>query len=933
MRKLSLLLVIALLPMFLLAQKSIIKGTIYDTVSKKGLAYATVSLVSAKDSGLINFTRADSMGNFRLKQVSKGNYLLSASYVGFAPVWVSVTVPEGKEVDMQNVILTDLKSYNSITVMAKRPPVVMNNDTIEFNTENFKTAPNAVVEDMLKKMPGVTIDPDGTVKVNGETIRRVLVNGREFFTGDPKMATKNLNADAVDKVQVYDRKSDRSMFTGVDDGNTQKTINLQLKKDRNHAIFGKVTGGAGTDGKYEAQTNMNKFNGDQQMSFIGMANNTNKQGFSLSDVLNFTGELSKGMRNGGGITITTASNDGGLPITGLGQNQQGVASTWSGGLNINDTWNKKTDLNMSGIASNIHLLTNTDINRQYLFPGNNYNYTASNASVRDITQQRLNGALDQKIDSFTSFKITPVAAFQQQASAVNSNFSSIDLNNNKLNDGFNNSTSKSDGYTFTNDMLFRHRFGKKGRTISADINMNYNNSNQTGTQNSKTTFYSGGLPVSDSILNQINSTTAGTYNTGGNVVYTEPLDKRSLIEFAAFGSVTIGQSDKKAYDMNPATGKHDLLNTQLSNNFKSNYTYTGGSINVRSNQKMYNYTVGASLQAASLESINQTFQSTIRQSFTDVLPNGVFQYKFNNYRNLRLNYSTSTQQPSAQQLQPIYNVSDILNVRKGNPDLKRSYNHNFTLSYNAIDPATRKNFFAFATLGLTQNAIVNADSIFANGSRLSIPVNANGMMTSIASISYGFPIRAIRSNISTALNASYSHLIGFTNGTQNNIDNLGLSPSVNWNFSIDNKIDLFASVALKYSQSRYSLQPALNTNYLTQGYNVEMTNYLPGGFVINNTLNYTINTGRAEGYNTQIPFWNASIAKSVLKNKRLEVKLTALDLLNRNVGTTRNVTQSYIEDDRYNVLQRYFLLSFTFSLNKAAKSAPGTFMIRTIGSN
>jgi len=230
------------------AQTSTIKGKVFDTTSRKGLAYATISLVKAKDSSLVSFSKADSMGNFTLKSVPLGEYLISTSYVGFIPVWKPVSADQ-PSVDLGDVEMTDVKFADEVVITAKRPPVVINGDTLEFNTENFKTQPNAVVEDMLKKMPGITIDTDGTVRVNGQRVNRVLVNGKEFFTGDPKLATKNLSADAIDKVQVFDKKSDQATFTGVDDGNSEKAINLKLKKDRNNALFGRVTAGAGENGE------------------------------------------------------------------------------------------------------------------------------------------------------------------------------------------------------------------------------------------------------------------------------------------------------------------------------------------------------------------------------------------------------------------------------------------------------------------------------------------------------------------------------------------------------------------------------------------------------------------------------------------------------------------------------------------------------------
>lgn len=929
------LLSIICLPFVVQAQKTpaAIRGVVYDTATKRGLAYATVSIVNAKDSTLVSFTRADSTGKFRLSSLNKGKYLMSSSYVGYIPVWRTVDLKEGQDLNLGNMIMTDLLAAGNVTVTARRAPVTINNDTVEFNTENFKTQPNAVVEDLLKKLPGVTVDNDGTVRVNGQRINRVLVNGKEFFTGDPKMATKNLDADAVDKVQVFDKKSDRSEFTGVDDGQSEKAINLKLKKDRNKSLFGKLTAGAGTNERYDAQTNINKFNGDQQLSFIGMGNNTNRQGFSITDILNFTGELSKGMRNGGGVTIRTGGgpDDNGLPVSGSGQNQQGVATTIAGGINYNDTWNKKTDVNASGMGSNIDLRTDRNTIRQNLLPGGNSNYESNSNTARNNKQQRINMSVDSKLDSFTSIKFTPQFTTQQTDTRSVSNYSTLDNKGAKLNDGLTDSKSHSDAFNFGGNALFRKRLKKKGRTISGTVSLAYNDSRQNGAYYSGSTFYPGGIASKDSITNQQNRQEAVTRSLGGNIIYTEPIGKRSLFEFSGYYNSSVGESKRLTYDYS-TSGKYDLLNPVQSNDFKSEYTYTGGSINFRSNQKKMNFTVGSSFQEATLYSTNNTNGTVIRQSFTDLLPNAMIQYRINSTRNLNLNYSTSSTQPSTNQLQPVTNVSDPINTYTGNPNLKRSYAQSVSLNYFSANMYTQRNFFAFLSATKTDNAIVNADVIQANGSRVTMPVNANGMYTVFGSVNAGFPMKKIKSRVDVGIGSNIIHNIGFVNGARNEIDNAGIGPNLSYSFSMENKVDITVSGRLNISKAKYSLQPQLNSNYLQQVYVFGMTNYLPWGIVFNNDFNYTVNTGRADGYNTKVPFWNASIARGFLKNKRAEIKLSVSDLLNQNQGVSRNANQNYIEDTRYNVLQRYFLMSFTYSLNKAGNNAQGPrVMIRTIG--
>lgn len=934
MLRLITLLSIICLPFLVQAQKipASVRGTVFDTATKRGLAYATVSIVNAKDSTLVSFTRADSTGKFKLSSLEKGKYLMSASYVGYVPVWKAIEIKEGQELNMGNIIMTDLTAAGNVTVTARRAPVTINNDTVEFNTENFKTQPNAVVEDLLKKLPGVTVDNDGTVRVNGQKINRVLVNGKEFFTGDPKMATKNLDADAVDKVQVFDKKSDRAEFTGVDDGQSEKAINLKLKKDRNKSLFGKVTAGAGSNERYDAQTNINKFNGDQQLSFIGMGNNTNRQGFSITDILNFTGELSRGMRNGGGVTIRTGGgDDNGLPVTGGGQNQQGVATTLAGGVNFNDTWNKKTDVNASGMGSNIDLRTDRSSVRQNLIPGSNSSYESNSNTARNNRQQRINMSVDTKFDSSTSLKFTPQFTTQQTDSRSLSNYVTLDNKGAKLNDGLTDSKTHSDAFNFGGNALFRKRLKKKGRTISGTVSLAYNDSRQNGAYYSRSTFYPGGIASKDSITNQRNRQEAVTRSLGGNLVYTEPVGKRSLFEFSAYYNSSVGESKRTTYDYG-TSGKYDQLNAAQSNDFKSEYNYTGGSINFRSNQKKINYTIGSSLQEATLYSTNNTNGSLIKQSFTDLLPNAMIQYKMNSTRNLNLNYSTSTTQPNTNQLQPVTNVSDPINTYTGNPNLKRSYAQSLSLNYFSANMYTQRNFFAFISASKTDNAIVNSDVIQANGSRVTMPVNANGMYTIFGSMNAGFPLKKIKSRVDIGLASNIIHNIGFVNGAKNEIDNASIGPNLSYSYSLENKVDITVTGRLNISKAQYSLQPSLNSNYLQQVYGFGMTNYLPWGIVFNNDFNYTVNTGRADGYNTKVPFWNASLAKGFLKNKRAEIKLSVYDLLNENQGASRNANQNYIEDTRYNVMQRYFLMSFTYSLNKAGNSAQGPrVMIRTIG--
>jgi Outer membrane protein beta-barrel family len=907
-------------------QRLILKGKVVDSVSRKGLVSATISLVRAADSALLTFGIADSTGAFRLVTVGSGPFLLSVSYTGYQPVWARVA--EGREKaggvsELGEIVLVPNGLLQSAQVNGRRPPVEITGDTIEFNAENFKTQPNAVVEDMLRKIPGVTVESDGTVKVNGQTVRRILVNGKEFFTGDTKMATKNLNADAVDKLQVFDRKSDQASFTGVDDGNSEKTINVQLKKDRNFATFGKVGAGAGADGslgnsdvRYDGQANINRFKGDEQLSFLGMGNNTNRQGFTVMDVLNFTGELSKGMRNGGGgisIQTSNAGNNNGLPVTGLGQSQQGIAQTLAGGFNYNNTWDKgRTSLNTNYTASDIRLVTDRQSQIQYVGDSTYTEYDTTH-TVTHITQQRLGMILDQTVDPSFSFRVTPTLTWQHTNKSQGEGYSSV-AGDSLLNDGVNQTGSAPGALNLVTDLLLRKWLAKKGRTLSLDINLNFNHSTDQGSQVSDNTF---------SVINQQYQRDAVTRSVGGNLTYTEPVGPRSLVALSSFYNINTGGTDKSTTDFDTVSGKYDLPDSGLSNHFSSNYQYWGGGVSFRSNLKKMSLTAGATVQAATLNAMNLSGGNGVKQRFVDLLPNAILQYSISQTKNLRLDYTTYTTQPSVVQLQPVPDLSNPLDISTGNPNLKRTYNQNLSLTYMVAQFAQRRHLLFMFGASDAANAIVQSDSVTAIGTRMTMPVHTNGVGNLLTNVDYGFPIRKWHGDFDVEASFVYSKNAAYVNSAKNNINTTNFRPGVSYTYNQSDKMDLELTAAVSLSTGRYSLEPALNTNYVRQHYGVNMTNYLPAGVSIHNEFNYIFNTGRPPGYNTSTPLWNLSVAKTLFRHDRGEIKVGVMDMLDQNSGITRSLEQGSVLDERYNVLQRYFLLTFTYSLNKSGLNAKG----------
>ena len=906
-----------------------VKGVAFDTSAKQPVGSVTITLMQKKDSSLVSFTMADNNGRFELTGIANGEYRLLISHVNYYNTNKYFAIDDDhKNLDLGNIVMNDLaKVLSEVVVISEAPPVTLVGDTVQYNAGSFKIQPNANVEDLLKKLPGVKVEKDGTVNAQGEKVKKVLVDGKEFFGNDPKIATKNLPADAVDKVQVYDRLSDQAQLTGFDDGNSEKTINLKLKKDKKKGMFGKINAGGGDNGRYQGRFNVNSFKGARQMSVIGMGNNTNAEGFSFMDVLNFTGALNQLKNGGGNINISISDDD---PLSGLlGGNNSGINTTWGGGVNYNNIIGTKTDFQSNYFFSRYNPNRQSHIQRQYFSPANLYTQNAYSDNLNN--NHRFNFSADYQIDSFHSIKISPSFSYQKTRNRTLSDYTTFSEQGMKINEGTSDNLTNGEGYSVSTNILFRKKFHRKGRTFSLNLLTNLNNSDGDGRLQSITNFYDqAGSPVRHDSVNQKNSTEGDLKGYNARAVYTEPVFKRSLLEFSIGKSYSNNTSSKTTYEYNHSNGKFDLVNNSLTNDFENSYGNTSAGLRIRKQTKKYNYAAGVSWQRAELEgkTINGNKDSVIGKRFTNLLPNARFQYYFSRFKNLSFNYSTFTNPPSISQLQPLADNTNQLYVKLGNPNLKQEYTHAFRFNASLVNPYKNRNFFVFLTVQQTQNKIVNYDKINSLGIDSVMPVNVNGVYTMNGNISWGFPVRFLKGsiNISSGINYYKSKQLNSnaTNAIEtNNIHTVTLGPDVRLDMNPTEKINLSLSAGLNYSRSKYSLQATRNSKYFNQDYSADIGWQLPKGFFFATEFNYSINSQHAAGFNAKVPLWNASISKQVLHYNRGELKLSVKDLLDQNIGISRSTNQNYIEDSRVNSLRRFFLVSFTYSLSKTGLNNAG----------
>jgi hypothetical protein len=912
------------------AQKNgMVKGIVFDTLTKQPVPSATITLMQKKDSSLVSFTMTDNTGRFELTGIQNGEYRLLITHVNYHnSVKYFKIDDEHKSADLGNIIVNDRSTVLSeVVVTSEAPPVTLVGDTIQYNANSFKTQPNANVEDLLKKLPGVKVEKDGTVKAQGEKVHKVLVDGKEFFGNDPKIATKNLPADAIDKVQVYDKLSDQAQLTGFDDGNSEKTINLKLKKDKKKGMFGKVNAGAGTDERYQGKFNINSFKGARQMSAIGMGNNTNAEGFSFMDVLSFTGALNQLKNGGGNINLTITPDD---PFAGLlGGNNTGINTTFGGGINYNNIIGTKTDFQSNYFYSRYNPNRISTVQRQYFSPANLYRQNSYTDNLNN--NHRLNFNADYQIDSFNSIKITPAFSYQKTRNKTIADYATWSEQGLEINDGNSDNLSQSEGYNLNTNILFRKKFHKRGRTLSLNLLTNFNNSEGDGRLRSITNFYdqAGSFFRRDSV-DQKNNSESELNGYNARVVYTEPVFKRSILEFSIGKSQAGATSSKTTYEYNQNSGIFDLVNTLLTNDFKNSYGYTNVGLRFRKQTKTYNYTAGFSWQQSELEGTTRSNSkdSVLSKTFKNILPNARFQYYFSRFKNILINYTTTTNQPTVSQLQPVPDNSNPLNVKLGNPNLKQEFTHTVRLNTSLVNPYKNRNFFVFLTLQETQNRIVNFDKINALGVDSVIPVNVNGVYNLNGNVSWGFPVHVLKGSIelgSTVMYYKGKQLTSAATNTieTNNINTITLGPETRLDMSPDDKLNLSVGLGVNYSRSEYSIQTTKKSEYLNQEYSMSMDWQLPKKFFFATDFNYTVTNQYSSSFNAKVPLWNASISKQMLRFNRGELKFSVNDLLDKNIRLNRSTNQNYIEDSRVNGLRRFFLLSFTYSLSKTGSNNAG----------
>lgn len=881
------------------AQQVEVKGQIVDSLDV-AMPYASVVLLQGADSVIHQFGITNDEGRFNFKEVPSGYYLLQVSFVGYQDISTPITFANENHDFGRIAMKPKVNSLDEFVVEENIVPIKIKGDTVEYNARAFETRPNAAVEELLKKLPGVQVDKDGNIKAQGEDVKRVFVDGKEFFGDDPKIATKNLPADAIDKVQVYDKKSDDAEFTGVDDGFREKAINLTLKEDKKNGLFGKVEGGYGTNDRFKGKANINKFDKKTQFSAIGMANNINEQGFSIQDYISFMGGLSKLMAGGGEMSMN------GIQIQMPGVSS-GISTNAAAGINYNRDFGKKTELfsNYFFNAVDANIKDETDRNTFYDKLTTTENTVSEQNS--ESFNHRLNLSLRSKIDSLNELRAKASGSVNHgNVESTTAQLLQDTEERNNISDRTN--AAKSMAYTGDLEVTHRHRFKKTGRSSVLKVGTDFSNSNGDGNL-----LFNAIQRVRDTLIfnqniNQTNTNDLQEFNYEGSVVYTEPLGKNRYLNLTAIGSVNDKTSERLFYD---AVSGDKLTN--LSRVYENTYQFVRGGLSWKKANKNNSFSAGSKFQVSELDGQVVGLGGNINKKFADVLPFVHFNLNPKSGRYINVNYETAINAPTVEQLQPIVDNSNPQRLYLGNPDLKQEYSHSLNTRFSNYNQFAFSSFSVSVRGNYVENKITNQISINDAFVQTTQPINTDENLSGNVYVSYSKEIKKIEFAIDGE--TAYTKGILFANNqestTRSYVQSLGLEVGNRKK----EKFDL--NVGAKVSENRMEYENNLALNNIGYQYNLyaDLSFNITKKWSLDGSYDYTIYTNDILK-NQSFPMVKASVSKLMLKNDRGELKLSVFDALNRNRGISFDNNLNYTQTSQTNVLNRYFMVSFVYSLSK-----------------
>ncbi len=863
------------------AQRVVVRGIVTDSTSGQALEEATISLFKWPKTESVERKRSDTA--FSFSNLGKGSYILVTSYQGYRTdsVRFSIKAKDSSSILMNVMLVPEENNLLQVVVQARIPPAIVRSDTIAFNAGAYPSPPNSTVEDLLRKLPGVEIDKDGNVTMQGQKVDKITINGKDFFLNDLRNATQNLPADLIAQVEVFDTQSEKARMTGIKEHGKGKTINLKLKKKQPQGFFGKAYAGAGSHDSYSLGGNATRLDGEQEIFFSGKANNINNQ---------FTGTEHQNGPGAGTQTLNSLQ------------------------LNYRDAWTPKFTATLDGGRSYSNSLVTTQLSRQTALGDSSILQNSISSTQNKNTSYNANGIFEFSLDSSTKFNL--YSSFSSQQTQTLSP-DTVAIQTLKLSGNYISSIGKTDnniqsnGDNFNNTLSFSHQFEKKGRQIYFDFRQNLSNQNQHA-----------GLY---SIVNNLDSSTtinqqsSQKTNNNGYAVgasYIEPLGKHQLLDFSYNLNYSSGHSDKESFDYDSLTGKYDQLDSLTTNRFL-NHSYLQ-SINVGFNKTegKIQYQIAMNGQLTQLDNLNQFTHQNLHQQEFNLIPRAFLLWEIKKERNVSFTYTEYNQLPTIDQLQPVPDLTNPYLIKVGNPDLKQQLTHTLNARYTDFNSKTFQNWQFILNGDYVQNDIASSSTVLSGGVQEVEYVNVPGVWHGSANLVYGFPLNKTKNgNASFSLHGNIGHDISLVNAVENVTQTTGLGGTASANFHVKDYLFLDARVEINQTNSKYSLAGSPPAQTLNENYGLNINYRLPGAVTVASYYNLQV-TGSQAGLPSQaVSLWNAALYKSILNN-HCELRLSAYDLLNSASSFSQTTGVNYTQTQKTNLQGRIILFSVVYRFRK-----------------
>ena len=884
-----------------------ISGTVVAEQDSVALESATVYLETVKDSTLVTYTITDKNGQFSIEDKTYSDKLrLIIQLIGFETYNREININKS-EINLATIKMPTANLLDEVVIQS-RAPITVKKDTLEFNVASFKTKKDANVEDLLKELPGVEVDDDGKIKINGKEVNKILVNGKPFFGDDPTITTRNLTKEIIEKVQVTDTKSKSEGFTGETGDAENKTINLTIKEENNKGVFGRVAAGAGTDKRYEYAGMVNVFNNERRISVLAGGNNINSAGFSFGEIRKmFGGGNSVSWDSNGSFTIDGRSFGGG----------EGITKSNNEGVNYADQFGKGLDISADYFHSGSHSDNATATQRENILPDRRYFTSSNSVSASDTDSHTVNLGFDVEVDSTFLINVSPTFRYSKSSTRFNRQEASRDEANTLTNQSSTSSYVENEGKNFSNQLEITKKWGDKGAYLRFELNNDVNSTNSEDFLNSETNIF--GADPNDIVRNQFTDSERDNTQLRTGLTYRLPLVAKKWFLDLEYDYETERRNNREStFDFDTAAQSYSDFNLALSTDFINNNRVGTPNAKLVYNSEKMNFGIGSGYSFRSIENNDQLRpELSLKRNFEFVNFDANFNYRFNPKMSLYFDYDYDNQAPAISQLQPFQNVSDPLNTITGNPNLRPTQQHSAYLGFNKYDFQKGTGFYLYANGNLNNDQVVSKTTVDDNFVRNTTYENVDGGYWSYIGGSYSkdFKIDTMQTvKVRLGMNASFNKSINFNNNVQYASNTNSLTPTLSASYTWKKLFEIRPNYRLSFTNTRYDLADFNDQNFLRHSLGIRTATFVPKNFEWRNDINFTYNPNVADGFQKSAWFWNSTLAYSFLKDKAA-ITLKVYDLLNQNTNAQRTATQNYVQDQQSTVLEQYFMLSFSWKFN------------------